>query len=550
MAKHFKVTGEPGAANEAEEAIEIDAAEEGEANVGRSAAMMSVLVIFSRITGFVRTWGQAFALGTTLLSSCYTVANNLPNQLYELVIGGMIITAFLPVYLDVKQRLGRKGANAYISNLLSLLLIVLGVGFVLCLVFAEPLIWVQSAGTDQSTMTDAVVLFRFFAIEVVLYCLSSIASGILNAERDYFWSNAAPIFNNIICTSSFIAYALLVGSQPGLAFLLLAIGNPLGVLVQILMQLPSLRRHGVRLTLRVDIHDPAIKETLSIGVPTLVVTACGFVTTSVMTSMALVAVPESGSSIQYYARLWYTLPYAVLAVPITVALFTEMSDSFAKGKLAKFAEQVSSGMRQVAFVLVPFMLYLIVFSRPLMSLMRIGQFNAQSADLTASYLSTLALALPFYGLSTFFQKAFSSMRHMMSFAVANILASLVQVAFTVTLTPQLGIHAVSLGSALYMVVLDVISVVIIRRSVEGIDLTGFVVSLVRSLALGLAGAAVGALILHLMGGDAGALTLPRALLILVCGGVPAVAVTFGAALALHIPEAAFFGRILGKLKRR
>ena len=128
MAKHFKVTGEPGAANEAEEAIEIDAAEEGEANVGRSAAMMSVLVIFSRITGFVRTWGQAFALGTTLLSSCYTVANNLPNQLYELVIGGMIITAFLPVYLDVKQRLGRKGANAYISNLLSLLLIVLGVG--------------------------------------------------------------------------------------------------------------------------------------------------------------------------------------------------------------------------------------------------------------------------------------------------------------------------------------------------------------------------------------------------------------------------------------
>ena len=140
MAKHFKVTGEPGAANEAEEAIETDAAEEGEANVGRSAAMMSVLVIFSRITGFVRTWGQAFALGTTLLSSCYTVANNLPNQLYELVIGGMIITAFLPVYLDVKQRLGRKGANAYISNLLSLLLIVLGVGFVLCLVFAEPLI--------------------------------------------------------------------------------------------------------------------------------------------------------------------------------------------------------------------------------------------------------------------------------------------------------------------------------------------------------------------------------------------------------------------------
>ena len=85
--------------------------------VGRSAAMMSALVILSRITGFFRTWGQAFALGVTVVSSCYTVANNLPNQLYELVMGGMLITAFLPVYLSVKHRAGREGANKYASNL-------------------------------------------------------------------------------------------------------------------------------------------------------------------------------------------------------------------------------------------------------------------------------------------------------------------------------------------------------------------------------------------------------------------------------------------------
>ena len=70
-----------------------------EAQVGRSAAMMGVLVIISRITGFLRTWGQAYALGVTALASAYTVANNMPNQLYELVAGGIIITAFLPVYL-------------------------------------------------------------------------------------------------------------------------------------------------------------------------------------------------------------------------------------------------------------------------------------------------------------------------------------------------------------------------------------------------------------------------------------------------------------------
>ncbi len=164
---------------------EQDNQQQTQVSVGRSAAMMSVLVILSRITGFFRTWAQAYALGTTLLASCYTVANNLPNQLYELVIGGMIMTAFLPVYLSVKQKSGQKGANEYVSNLLSIVCVLMSALTVLCIVFAAQLVFIQSAGTDQTQMSNAVILLRFFAVEILLYFLSSIASGILNAERDY-----------------------------------------------------------------------------------------------------------------------------------------------------------------------------------------------------------------------------------------------------------------------------------------------------------------------------------------------------------------------------
>ena len=519
--------------------------------VGRSAAMMSLLVIVSRITGFVRTWAQAFALGTTLLASCYTVANNLPNQLYELVVGGMLVTAFLPVYLSCKRRAGQEGANRYISNLLSIILVLMGVVTVACILLAAPLVWVQSAGTDQAQMSDAVFLFRFFAVEVLLYCLSTIASGVLNAERDYFWSSAAPIFNNLITISSFVLYAALVGSAPGVALLVLALGNPLGVLVQVLVQLPSMRRRGIRLSLRIDLRDPALRETLAIGVPSIVVTLCSFVTVSVMNSMALVAVPEQGSSIQYYARLWYTLPYSVFAVPVTTALFTELSRLFAGRDLAGFSSTVLSGMRQVLFVLTPFMLYLMVFSTPLMTLMRMGQFDAESANLTAAYLSSLALALPFYGLTTFFQKVFSSMRRMGLFAVANVVASVAQVAFTVALTPTLGIHAVSLGSALCSMLVDAVSVLMLRRSVEGFGLRGVVSSFLRSLALGAAGALVGAGILWGATTVLGAATSPLgALVYVIAGGLPSLAVTFGLAIAVRAPEAAFLSRVLSRVTGR
>ena len=89
-------------------------------SVGASAALISICVIASRITGFARTWAMAFALGSTFVSSSYQVANNLPNMLYELVMGGMLITAFLPVYLSVKKQLGRERGNEYASNLLTI----------------------------------------------------------------------------------------------------------------------------------------------------------------------------------------------------------------------------------------------------------------------------------------------------------------------------------------------------------------------------------------------------------------------------------------------
>ena len=85
--------------------------------------------------GFVRTWAMAFALGSTLLSSSYQVANNLPNMLYELVVGGMLVTAFLPVYVSVKKRLGQQAGNEYASNLLTIVVVLLGLLSLFCMAF-------------------------------------------------------------------------------------------------------------------------------------------------------------------------------------------------------------------------------------------------------------------------------------------------------------------------------------------------------------------------------------------------------------------------------
>ncbi len=561
MAKHLASEDErlasesleaPAVTAEAPAPQEEGSDEARDAQVGRSTALMSALVIVSRLTGFLRTWGQAYALGVTVTASCYSVANNLPNQLYEIVIGGMLVTAFLPVYLSVKQREGTKGASAYTSNLVSIVLVLMGAVTLLGFVFARQVVWTQSfTATEEFDSDLAIYFFRFFAIEVVLYALSSIFSGVLNAERDYFWSSAAPIFNNFVTTASFIAYARLVDTNPQLALVILALGNPLGVAVQVIMQMPSLRKHGIRLTPRINLRDPYLKDTLSIGIPSLVVMLCSFETVSVMNSASL-SVTAVGASVSYYARLWYTLPYAILVVPITTAMFTELSDSVSQGDMASFRRGVSSGSSKIVFMMVPFALYLIVFSTPLIRLLAAGRFADDEIAMTATYLMALSVSLPVYGICTYLQKVCSSIRRMGLYAGAHVVAAVFQTIVCLTLAQRLGLWIVAFSSTIYMLVVDVVTFVFLRRSLGPLGLGAVVAALLRACVFGVAGAVVGALVVRFAPYVLGSIpsSTVRALATVVLGGIPSVLVTFGLAFVMHVPEVAVMERLLARITRR
>ncbi len=524
----------------------------------KSSNSVSVLVIISRITGFFRTTVQAWALGAAGLASAYTVANNLPNMLYEFVVGGMLITAFLPVYMSVRRKLGTEGAGVYASNLLSIVTVIMTVLMVLCFVFAAPIIWTQSAGaTEGFDSSIAVWFFRWFTVEIILYALSSIFSGVLNAERDFFWSSVAPIFNNIITIASFVIYGVLVqhlGVAWNEAMIVLAVGNPLGVLVQVLCQIPALYRHGVRLSLRVNLHDPALRETLKIGLPTFLATFASAPTTAVTSSCAL-SVTAAGASISYYARVWYVLPYSVFAIPITTTLYTELSQSYIVHDLDAFKDFFSDGVRKLLFTLVPCTMFLIVFAPSLIAVFASGQFTAEDTAMTAGYLQVLALALPFYGLSSHLQKACSSMMSMKFYALAVCVGAVVQIVVCLWGTPIWGLYVVPVTSALFYVTLDIMILLKIWIQVGAFNLRGIARSTVRAFVLGLAGSLVSGGILWALNVFVGPCEgIVRGVLYTFAGGIPALLVTFGTASWLGISEAPFFdaifSRMFGYLRRR
>lgn len=510
--------------------------------IGRSAGLMTVLTIVSRVTGFIRTWAMAAAIGMSLLSSSYQVANNLPNMLYELVMGGMLVTAFLPVYMGVRREQGRDASNEYVGNLLGILLLLLGGISVLGTVFAPGFIWTQSfLSGDGGSMNTAAFMFRFFAIQILFYGLGSVFSGVLNAHRDYFWSTFAPVLNNVIVIASFMGFAPVsaqFGERAGI--ILIAAGTTFGVFVQMACQIPALGKHGVHPHIHIDFKDPALRQTITLGIPTLLATVCMFVSTSITNAAALVVQPETGPSVIAYARLWYTLPYALIAASLSTALYTELSHDAQEKDYDSVRMGISRGVAQMLFFLIPFALYLIVFARPLNMIYCAGKFDESGVALVSEFLVYLALSLPLYGVVVLMQKSFSALLDMKPYGRYCLYSAIGQAGSVLLFGVALGygMPAIALSYVVDYVILVGCSLWWLRRRLHGLQVKSILHGGFFGLLLGGLGAAAGAGVLwaleHFVGALGGSILVTLGY---VCvAGIVSLAVTFGLAVAFKMPE--------------
>lgn len=535
---------------------EAPAGEIEKRSITTSAAIISICTIISRITGFIRTWAMAFALGSTMLSSSYQVANNLPNMLFELVVGGMLVTAFLPVYMSVKKRLGEEAGNEYASNIFTILVVSLGIASALCIAFPAQIIYTQSFLSDQSEMTSAVFLFRIFAIQILFYGISSVFSGLLNAHRDYFWSSIAPAAHNVIVIVSFLAYPLLLPVNYELALWVIAIGNPLGVFVQMIMQWPALKKCGIKLRLHINLKDPALAETLRIGIPALIVVICSFAVVSVQNAAAY-SYDDAGPSILAYSRLWYTFPYSFLVVPITTAMFTELSDMQTEDDWDGIRSGIVRGSNQILFLMIPMAMFLCVYSTPLVTLYHAGAFTADAVGAIASYLCALALSLPIYGVNMYLMKVFSALRMMNSYALVNFAMSALQIILILLATNSgvLPIESIAWTSVVFYGLGDVLMFAILRKRLGRMNLSSTIKSCVLGTLMGAAGSIVGGGLLWAITSYLAPLSgsIGQAFLYIVICGLTSLVTTFGLAIKFDVKDAGFvtslIKRLLRKLKR-
>src|SRR4028118_1440049 len=174
------------------------------ASILRAVLTLSAVTALSRVTGYVRTMVAAAVLGTGIVANAYTVAHGLPTMIYELFMGGILWSIFVPLLVERMTTHGEEDAQRLTNALLTLILPFLAVLSVLGIIFAEPLVNVStlweisdvSPEEAQETFDLAVLLFRFSILHVFFYGIGTIGTGVLNAHRQFFLPTFAPVLNN------------------------------------------------------------------------------------------------------------------------------------------------------------------------------------------------------------------------------------------------------------------------------------------------------------------------------------------------------------------
>lgn len=354
--------------------------------------------VASRLLGLVREQVIAALFGPTATTSAFVAAATVPTMIYDLLIGGAISAALVPVFSDyaakaagdehlkVRAEARRELAHAA-AAVLTLAFLALALLVVALLAFTPQLVWLLAAGLDPAAQARSVALVRFMLPGVVFLGLSGVTTALLYARQMFGY----PAFAVSIYNAGMIAFALLFAPFVGINSL--ALGIVAGAFGQLALQWPGLRDLRLRPTL--DLRHPAVRRIVRLYAPValgLIVTQVGVIVDRNLASHT----GEDSMAVMRFATTLVQFPLGLTATALSFAILPALSRLGAAGDGAGYKATLTTGLRLVLLAILPATVGLLLLRVPLIQvLFEHGVFDARGTERTALAFLAYAPQLPF-----------------------------------------------------------------------------------------------------------------------------------------------------------
>jgi putative peptidoglycan lipid II flippase len=367
----------------------------------KSASIVSLLTLASRITGLVRELLIAAAFGASATTDAFNVAFRIPNLLRRLFAEGAFSQAFVPILAESRTQQGDQATHDLVNAVGTVLFVALAITCVLGVVGAPVLVWVMASGLKESGGFDAaVVMTRWMFPYIGFMSLVALSAGILNTWSRFAVPAATPVLLNLCTIGAALFVAPLFerhGIEPVYA---LAVGVMVGGVLQLGVQVPALLKIGMapRIGLspgawRRAWRHPGVGRILRQMAPAILGVSVAQISLLINTQIASHLGAGSVSWLTYADRLM-EFPTAMLGVALGVVLLPQLSRAQAAGDTARFSEMLDWGLRLVVLLALPAAMGLLLFAEPLVAVLyHYGRFTANDVQQTVLALSCYGVGL-------------------------------------------------------------------------------------------------------------------------------------------------------------
>ncbi len=513
----------------------------------RANAAVAAGTLASRVTGLLRV-ALLVSVIDSVLADSYNTANNVPNVIYELVLGGVLTATLVPLFTEHAVHRDAEATSAVVTVGTIVLAALTLVGTIAAPLIVRLYTFSTPSSADADTFRRVTTIFAFiFLPQIFFYGVTALASAILNARGRFFAAAWAPVLNNAVVIAALVAVPQLVHQTPRdivladnnrTLLLLLAVSTTAGIVATALALVPALRHAHVRLRWNPDWRHPDVRRVIRLSGWTF-----GYVVANqaALYAMTVLAKPGSGGVTSYQAAfILFQMPVGLLAVSIMTTFGPDLARARVQRDRGMFLGRMSLGLRSLALVTMPAAAGLIALSRPIVGVvLEHGFFEQSQADTTSATLAAFAVGMFMLAAYLFILRGFYAHNDTRTPFVINVFENVVNIVVAIVLVGPLGVPGLAWSFTVAYLVAASFAFYVLTVKVRGIDALGLVVSLGRIALAAIVSGEVAWLVSQTVGGDSGSAALVR----VAVGVVAGAAAYIGLLAFLRVPEA-------GELQRR
>jgi putative peptidoglycan lipid II flippase len=420
-------------------------------SVVRSAGVVSLSVLISRVTGLLRESVMARLFGAGLTYDAFMLGFRIPNLTRDLFAEGALSSAFVPTFTEYLTTRSKEEAARLVNLVATALILVVGSVCAAGMVFAPGLVRLLAPGfaAVPGKFELAVTMTRIMFPFLLLVALAAQAMGVLNASNKFGVPAMASTFFNIGSIGFGIGLGVWLGPALHLSRIEgMAIGVVLGGALQLCWQLPSMHRLGFRFRPSLAWRDPGLARILQLMVPAIVGNAAVQINVMVNTNFASTLSdaqrgPDGPVSWLGYAFRFMMLPLGLFGVAMASATLPSISRSAAAGNMDEFRRTVSKSLSMVFLLTLPSSVGLIVLGKSIIgAIYQGGRFELYDTQQTSLALSCYAVGLAGYAALKILNPAFYALGDARTPMLVSLVSIVINYATSVTL-----IRVVKLGPA-------------------------------------------------------------------------------------------------------